>query len=57
MCKTDVERDISWRDGTILLRDTPLDEVLWTLSKCFNVEFEVRGDHYDPVLLLGYLRI
>ena len=56
MCKTDVERDISWRDGTILLRDTPLDEVLWTLSKCFNVEFEVRGDHLRSCSFTGVFK-
>lgn len=41
--KTDVQKDIAWKDGVVILRNTPLNDVLWTLSKRFNVDFEIRN--------------
>ncbi len=35
-------KDTSWKDGQIILRDTPLEDVLWMLSKRFNVDFEIK---------------
>ncbi len=32
-------KDIAWKEGRIVLRATPLTEVMWILSKRFNVEF------------------
>lgn len=54
--KADVERDISWRDGTIILKETPLKEVLWTLSKRFNVEFEVRNRRLQSSSFTGIFK-
>ncbi|MDD2951594.1 MAG: FecR domain-containing protein [Parabacteroides sp.] len=54
--KADVERDISWRDGTIILKETPLKEVLWTLSKRFNVEFEVRNQRLQSSSFTGIFK-
>lgn len=34
-----VPKDIAWKNGQIILKDTPLSEILWILSKRFNVEF------------------
>lgn len=41
-----VPKDIAWKNGQIILRDTPLSEILWILSKRFNVEFIIK----DPAL-------
>lgn len=39
-------KDIAWKNGQIILRDTPLSDILWILSKRFNVEFIIK----DPAL-------
>lgn len=41
--RVDVMNDISWRDGLIVLNDTPIKDMLWILSKRFNVEFDVNS--------------
>lgn len=41
---TYIPKDIAWKNGQIILRDTPLSEILWILSKRFNVEFVI----HDP---------
>jgi len=46
MNETYVPKDIAWKDGQIILRETPLSEILWILSKRFNVEFQIK----DPAL-------
>jgi len=38
---TYLPKDVAWKEGRIVLRDTPLMEVLWILSKRFNVEFSL----------------
>lgn len=40
--ETYVPKDIAWKNGQIILRDTPLSDILWILSKRFNVEFIVK---------------
>ncbi|MDL2255416.1 FecR domain-containing protein [Parabacteroides sp. OttesenSCG-928-K15] len=40
--ETYVPKDIAWKNGQIILRDTPLTEVLWILSKRFNVDFVIK---------------
>ena len=37
--KAYVPKDIAWKNGQIILKDTPLSDILWILSKRFNVEF------------------
>lgn len=44
--ETYVPKDIAWKQGEIILRDTPLTDILWILSKRFNVEFTIK----DPAL-------
>lgn len=39
-----VLKDVSWKDGRIVLRNTSLSDVLWMLSKRFNVEFVVEKE-------------
>jgi len=40
--ETYVPKDIAWKKGQIVLRETPLTEILWILSKRFNVEFKIK---------------
>lgn len=40
--ETYVPKDIAWKNGQIILRNTPLSDILWILSKRFNVEFIVK---------------
>lgn len=37
-----VPKDIAWKNGQIILKETPLSEILWMLSKRFNVEFTIK---------------
>jgi len=39
---TFVEGDISWKDGYLIFRDTPFDDVLKSLSKRYNVDFVIK---------------
>lgn len=41
---TYIQKDVSWKDGRIVLRNTPLEEVAWTLSKRFNVDFRIEKE-------------
>lgn len=43
---TYVPKDIAWKDGQIILKETPLSEIMWILTKRFNVEFKIK----DPAL-------
>lgn len=48
--ETYVPKDIAWKNGQIILRETPLSDILWILSKRFNVEFIVKDPafyHYS----------
>lgn len=42
--ETYVYKDISWKDGRIILRNTPLTEITWILSKRFNVDFQIEKE-------------
>jgi len=60
---------IAWKENHIILRDTPLEEVIWILSKRFNVEFDLSVktlkensftgtfDDQDLTLILEHLKI
>ena len=39
-----VLKDVSWKDGRIILRNTSLSDVLWMLGKRFNVEFVIEKE-------------
>jgi ferric-dicitrate binding protein FerR (iron transport regulator) len=41
---TFVQKDIAWKNGRVLFRNTSFDEALWILSKRFNVEFIVKNE-------------
>lgn len=41
--KSNLQSSISWRNDQVVLNETPLQDVLWILSKRFNVEFEVHN--------------
>lgn len=41
---TYIYKDIAWKNGRILFRNTTFDEALWILSKRFNVEFTVKNE-------------
>lgn len=43
--KVDSRNEIAWKDGVVILNNTPLKEVLWTLSKRFDVDFEVKNEN------------
>lgn len=51
--KSHVEGAISWRDGKIILHDTPLEEILWILSKRFNVDFVISNAKFIPYSFTG----
>jgi ferric-dicitrate binding protein FerR (iron transport regulator) len=42
--KTYVQKDIAWKNGRVIFRDTPFEEALWILSKRFNVSFKIREE-------------
>ncbi len=43
-----VEDECAWRDGRLVFRNTPLDEVLHRLARHYNVDIEFRN-HSDEV--------
>lgn len=51
--KTYVPKDIAWKNGQIVLRDTPLADILWILSKRFNVEFTVKNPSFYKYSFTG----
>ncbi|WP_029906742.1 FecR family protein [Prevotella sp. 10(H)] len=55
-----VDTDIAWKDGRIVLRDTPLEEVLMQLSRRFDVQFVIKNEklkqhHYTGTFEGQYL--
>lgn len=50
---TFVPKDVAWKDGRIVLRDTPLTEVLWILSKRFNVDFVISKESLKENIFTG----
>lgn len=55
VAQADVEVAISWKDGKLIFRDTPFEEVLRTLSKRFGVEFVVKNPHSFDASFTGVL--
>jgi ferric-dicitrate binding protein FerR (iron transport regulator) len=47
VCPAYVEGDIAWKDGKIMLRDTPLKDALQMLSRRFNVDFDVKNSDFE----------
>lgn len=39
-----VPKETAWKSGSIILRDTPLNEALWMLSKRYNVDFDIKRE-------------
>jgi len=66
---TYIPKDTAWKEGKIILRDTPLEEVIWILEKRFNVEFSITNEklkensftgtfrHQDLTQILEHLKI
>lgn len=48
-----VQKDIAWKNGQIILKDTPLSEILWILSKRFNVEFIIQDPAFHNYSFTG----
>lgn len=51
--RVEVLNDISWKDGSIVLDNTPVKDMLWTLSKRFNVDFELGSSHFKSSSFTG----
>lgn len=51
--KTFVDGDIAWKDGKLIFRDTPFDEVLKSLSKRYNVDFVIKRDKLHEYSFTG----
>lgn len=44
LCATSCESEISWKDGKIVLKDTPLREALRMLEKRYHVQFMIKNE-------------
>lgn len=42
--KANVEVETSWKDGCLIFRDTPFEDILKSLSKRYNVQFIVKDE-------------
>lgn len=51
--KAYVPKDIAWKNGQIILKDTPLSDILWILSKRFNVEFIIKDPDFYKYSFTG----
>lgn len=51
--ETYVPKDIAWKNGQIILRNTPLSDILWILSKRFNVEFRIKDPAFYKYSFTG----
>lgn len=51
--KAYVPKDVAWKNGQIVLKDTPLSDILWILSKRFNVEFTVKNPAFYKYSFTG----
>lgn len=54
--KVNTKKEIAWKDGIVILEETPLNEVLWILSKRFNVEFDVRSKKLESSSFTGVFK-
>ena len=50
---TSGEIETAWKSGKIIFNNTPMDEVLRLLSKHYNVEFVVSGQHLNDYSFTG----
>lgn len=50
---TSGEIETAWKSGKIIFNNTPMDEVLRLLSKYYNVEFVVSGQHMSDYSFTG----
>lgn len=48
-----VPKDVAWKNGQIILKDTPLSDILWILSKRFNVEFSIKDPRFYKYSFTG----
>lgn len=46
IAETYVPKDIAWKNGQIVLKETPLLDILWILRKRFNVEFIIKDSTF-----------
>nr|WP_129731798.1 FecR domain-containing protein [Parabacteroides goldsteinii] len=53
VCEAYVPKDIAWKNGQIILKETPLSEILWILSKRFNVEFIIQNPAFYKYSFTG----
>jgi ferric-dicitrate binding protein FerR (iron transport regulator) len=42
--ETNIEVETSWKDGRLIFRDTPFEDILKSLSKRYNVRFVVKNE-------------
>lgn len=51
--KAYVPKDIAWKNGQIILKKTSLSDILWILSKRFNVEFTIKDPAFYKYSFTG----
>lgn len=51
--ETYIPKDIAWKNGQIVLKDTPLSDIVWILSKRFNVEFVIKDPAFYKYSFTG----
>lgn len=51
--ETYVPKDIAWKNGQIVLKETPLSDILWILRKRFNVEFIIKDPAFYTYSFTG----
>ena len=57
MEEVDIEREIGWKDGKIVLEDCPLQEALDILSKKYHVTFRIINDELQNSVSPAQLKI
>ena len=50
---TYIPKEIAWKSGSVMFRNTPFDEALWILSKRFNVNFTVKKESLHDYSFTG----
>ncbi|MGD9557641.1 MAG: FecR family protein [Mangrovibacterium sp.] len=48
--RVDVYRYTSWKDGLLIFKDTPMDEVLKKLARWYNIQIEVKDPRINSLL-------
>lgn len=51
--ETYIPKDIAWKNGQIVLKDTPLSDIVWILSKRFNVDFVIKNPAFYKYSFTG----